>query len=268
MIAACSSARMESHWQSQPISVDGNGSDWGDLALDYNEEMDIVYGAANNSENLLLTLRFRDARLAQKATHRGLVFWVNGDGKKKKSLGIRYVDQNAIPMRFEEMRERMGDLPPNDNWRDNRDERANRQLPMNGKFYRISGDTTEISGNGLNGFAGAVAFNDGVYCYEIKFPLSAIGEKAQPGQKIKIGLEVEAVSKEIREEMKERMKEMRGSRPGGGMGGGPPGGGMGGRPGGGRMGGRPGGMAGENPMDELDAQQLWVTLQLATENGG
>ncbi|MCB0302117.1 MAG: hypothetical protein KDE52_18795, partial [Calditrichaeota bacterium] len=107
-----------------------------------------------------------------------------------------------------------------------------------------------------------------VYCYEIKFPLSAIGEKAQPGQKIKIGLEVEAVSKEIREEMKERMKEMRGSRPGGGLGGGPPGGGMGGRPGGGRMGGRPGGMAGENPMDELDAQQLWVTLQLATENGG
>ena len=65
MIAACSSARMESHWQSQPISVDGNGSDWGDLALDYNEEMDIVYGAANDSENLLLTLRFRDARLAQ-----------------------------------------------------------------------------------------------------------------------------------------------------------------------------------------------------------
>ncbi len=81
------------------ITVDGEPSDWDGLPVAYLEDSLRVVSASHDEENLYLMYRFGDERLARRLLQRGVILWINGDGKAKNkddAFGIRYTGSEAI----------------------------------------------------------------------------------------------------------------------------------------------------------------------------
>jgi hypothetical protein len=253
--------------KNRDIVIDGNFTDWKDIPTQFDENLNLVSGIINDDSCLYVMLRFQDAHLARKMNMCGSTLWLNSNNKKEKKLGIRYFNENLPaepdrekpPAEMSEIKSR--ELEP-----------VRGNIEMNGSFSVREDDFTSLISE--TQFKGAAAFQTGFYCFEYQIPLTEIKSKAaglkiKPGEKFKIGLEIEAVSSEMRAKMEERMKDRKppeGDRPGGGpmggMGGNPPGGGqMGGGPrGGGSMGGSQ--MRGDRPQMEKN-EEIWLTLKLA-----
>jgi hypothetical protein len=273
LFAGCSNKKVESQWDDQSISIDGNGKDWESLPLEYDEELDIVYGIVNDENSLNLLLRFRDHKLALKMNSRGAILWLDEKGKKKKHFGIWYIDEDAITDITQMMASRKNQASGQ------RSSFQQQPQPLKGSFSLLGEDTLSIPSAGLNGLAAATGYHDGTYCYEFRIPLRKSEEtpyalEAALGKKIKVGMEIAAVSEEVRKQIEEQMAERQqsGSGRGGGMRGGGRGGGGkgGGMRGGGRGGTKGGGGASGSSnqgdlLKDLEAQEMWVTVVLAKD---
>jgi len=55
--------KIDSTWKSQNILIDGNGDDWADIPLQYQEDMNVVYGLVNNDDVIVFMIRFNDQQL-------------------------------------------------------------------------------------------------------------------------------------------------------------------------------------------------------------
>ena len=275
LIQNANAGTTESAWKTGEITIDGNFDDWKNFPTEFNKDLNMVYSITNNDSFLYVMLRFQNPRLARRMNLCGSTLWLNSNNKKKKKLGIRYFNENTPD-------EESPGRPPVDMQSMDMDP-VNRIVKMDGSFT--------LKNNAFSSplldteFQSVSAFQTGFYCFEYQIPLKDVkseetGLKIKSGDKFKIGLEIEAMSPEMRKKMKERMKNRRppggersggrrkgGGRSGGGMGGGRPGGGMGGgRPGGGMGGGRPGGdrMAGDRAK-MLENQEIWLTFKLAEQ---
>jgi len=251
----------ESTWPTQTIVIDGSFADWKNVPTQFNADLNLVSAVSNDQDFLYVMIRFQDAHLARKMNLCGSTLWLNYKNQKDKNRGIRYFnanqptepDREKPPAEPSEMP--ATDMPP-----------VHGNVEMTGSFSLKTKDATEPITD--TAFKSAAAFQNGFYCFEYQIPLAEMdaataGRKIKPGEKFKIGLEIEAVSPEIRAKMEERMKnrkppedgprsEMgmppsgrgpRGSGPGGGM---PHGGGP---------------MGGDRPQLE-ENQEIWFTIRL------
>lgn len=263
-ISGCKTEQIQCHWPSQPIIIDGQMTEWEDRANIYFEENGVLLGLRNDDENLYILFRFRDRSWLRAIRMTGLTIWLDGQGNKDKTFGIRY---NGIPLpddssftgvggqnintanmppgMMERMAERLRDMPV--------------QLTVidENRWY----EPMAVPEDGSRG--PAVAFSDarGFYTYEFSIPLAestddTYGLNSAPGQIIGIGGEWGDMDMD---DLKPSRGNMSGGR-GDGMGGGR-GGGMGGGKGGG-MGGRPGGMGG-NRLEMPEKQEFWLKTELA-----
>jgi len=251
----CSTKTIESHWQHEIPSVDGMADDWTAASLNYEEELKLVYGIGNDNENVRFVIRFNDRRLAHKIDRRGMVIWLDKD----KNRGIRYIDESARDRMWESMMEGRGGMrgnPPN----------VQPSL-LSGKFFWVENKIeTEITREKSDSYKAVASFVDGYYCLEYEFSRDLINSS----EKFTAGIEIPAISDELKKMIEDRMSEMKTRRGPGGESGGMGGpGGMGGRRGsGGKMGGRRGGMGGRgmgSAQVDFDAQDIWVKVQLAKE---
>jgi len=264
-LVACGGKAIESRWEDSDITVDGNGEEWPGYSLHYSQKdgLEIVYGIANNRNNLNIMFRFHDYRLARTLNARGITIWIDENNKKERHYGIRYIDPDAFDDAFEQLEEfkqmrEKGEFP----------EMMNRSVSLTGEFFFIKKDTIIIPSGGLDGIEAMAAQQKSGYCYEFKIPLNSDDKylnslSTDTGQKIKIGFEIPEVSKEVREEVRDQMDAIRNSGPQrGGQTGGMPGEGNFGRMQGDRHGFMPGG-AGMAGMPDFDAKEMWVTVLLA-----
>lgn len=259
LILGCSGEKVHSQPKMNKIEIDGHDADWSDYKTKYYEKDDlrIVLGVVNDDSTLDVMIRFRDFRLARLFRHRGMTLWVNGENRKRKTLGIHFVNEAAKYMRAPSpgrFGEPGGASAPMENMR-----------RFRGTFSLIKDEVSEIiSSSGLEGVFAATDVQDGTFCYEYEIPIGVnitapFALKAKPGDAIKLGIEIPPVSEEERQRMKERLKE----RGGGGMrgqirgGSGRRGGVMRGR---GLRGGAPG-----RQMPDLDGEQIWITVLLSNE---
>ena len=218
--------KLDAGWTEHGYAVDGSIDDWGDRLV-YLDGKDVHVGLANHGEALYISLASKDPAIAQLARMRGFVVKLKVKGAAP--LEIRFPIGMEEPMDFsagrpdrETMRKRMAEL-------DDRgiDVRTDPGLP----YQRLSSDNEF-------GIQAHYRGERGEFVYELRVPLIADPDApyalaAYPGDKISIALG----HGEGR-----RPEEMRGKRPGGGMGGGGMGGGVMG--GGGMGGGGRGGMGG------------------------
>ncbi len=254
-LICCSDEKIQSKWSDDTISIDGNGMDWKDIPLTYNEDMKLIYGFINNDSSLSFMMRFRDQGLARMLSRRGMTLWFNENNDKVKVIGIHYVDesvQNMLP------RMRGNHLPT--------DQRTDNKQPAfipAGIFTLAQKDSIEDGAeiNSIPGLEAAAGHENGFYCFEFRILLNEHEKTNRSLQvskngKIKACLEIGAMS----EEDKERMQEMMAQRSGnGGRGGGMKGGG-----GRGGMGGNKGGSRMQAP--DTDGEEIWMTVTLANKN--
>ena len=287
-IPAAAAHSIESTVATDGITIDGNTKDWGDWPVVYLKDSLRVVGVSHDDENLYIMYRFGDSRVAEQLLHRGVVLWINGDGKKKNkndAFGVRYSGSDEISVALEAERTTTDDRTPEEGSRGRGDRIppqemvAQRTVP--GELVVIRDGTKEtITDAGPTRFRAASTFVDGVFAYELRIPMDEIGGKvadtpSTKARKLAVGIQVGGLTEAESELMEEKMSQMREQRGGsggrgggiggGGMGsmGGPGGGGMGGRSGG--MGGRPGGPGGGRPT--LDPEIDWLVVELPPTTG-
>jgi hypothetical protein len=258
----CGGKKLQSRWNDMELVVDGLGKDWPGYILEYTEKAGFafVYAFANDEKSVNLMFRFEDKGFARMINTRGLTVWFDENDKKNKNFGIYYRDPNAIEDAYADL-ERLKfnretgeggffEPPPQE---------------LTGYFSLVNRDTTIIPSKGLNGIEAMASHRNGEYCFEFRVPVKSDNDtyslKTSAGRKIKVGIEIAAVSEEVREQMKEEMERM--SEEMGNRAGGPPGGGGGFPEGGMRGGGMPGDPGRGRQMTDLDEKNLWVTVVLA-----
>jgi len=244
------SKQIDSQWKNSAIEIDGKGHDWENIPMEYDEDIKVMYGLANNDSTISLMLRFNDSKLAGMFAMRGVTLWFNDKKEKEKTIGIHYEDESVRSGVWARGRAR------------GRDENLNmdinqKAINANGEFTLARDDSlTGITLDELAGWEAAAGYDDGLYCFEFAVPLTS--QKggvyfldAQNSKQIKIALEIASMSEEEIKAMKERMEQMRGS---------------GGKSGGRGSGGMAGGMRGAGPqMPDTDGEEIWITVTLAKE---
>jgi len=90
VMAAAKTAQVQSRWQKTPLKIDGDISDW--LAPSFNAEksVQVDYAFGNDAENLYLIFVFKDQKYLSSLAQTGFTIWFNDQGKKKKTLGVRF----------------------------------------------------------------------------------------------------------------------------------------------------------------------------------
>ncbi|OPX35134.1 hypothetical protein B1H10_01960 [candidate division KSB1 bacterium 4484_188] len=95
LVFGCSGEKLHSQPKMNKIEVDGRDADWSDYKTNYyeKENMRIVLGVVNDDSSINILIRFRDFRLARMFERRGVTLWLNSENKKKKTLGIHYINE-------------------------------------------------------------------------------------------------------------------------------------------------------------------------------
>ncbi len=255
-LAGCKTQEIEGHWISESIQIDGQRTEWNNIPATYFEDYDIAIGLCNDSDNFYFFFSFRNPMWAHAIRTTGLTLWLDGGGKKKKDLGIRYIGRPSL----EELRKNSGfDMP--DKFAERLKERDDRreENPNQITILDKKNDREEIlAAAAPEGPAVGFASSKDIYTYEFRLPLaeSGLGQYgfgANPGETVCIGAEWG----EGEFDMGERQRP-------GGMGGGIPGGGGRGMPGGGggRGGGGFGRHGGTRPQFP-EKQEIWIKTRLA-----
>jgi len=265
IINARGGEKVESQRLKSSITIDGKSIDWTDYRQFYNEDWKTVYAIANDDNSLSIMIQFREDQLARKINTRGFTIWLNSEGNEEKSFGIHYEDRALMESILNNLAEGKGRLNSDD-----KNSEFNKTVELRGTFALIDEEKNVISDNGQNGIYAKALYDQGIYCFEYKVTFDA--NEINPElfnlsleSELEVGAEIAAVSEEFKEIMQEKMSERMksGIRPGGGMSGGMRGGGRrgGGRRGGGMDGSRSGGR--ENMAKDMDAQEIWFSVELS-----
>jgi hypothetical protein len=275
--------KIDSSHAGDRIALDGDSSDWEGIPVTYLEDSLHIAAIAHDDGNLYLMYRFADENLARRLLMRGVTLWVNGDGKskkKKEEFAVRYPGSEQIADQFE------GEDPWEQRYRAETDgsETSGRSdpPPSLASMGQEPGQLTVIrmgvketaDENNSEGPSAASAFNEGVFCYELKIPFADIGGKvadANPtkDRQVAIGIQIGGMTEAEMETVQAAMKERMGSTGGtggrgggmGGIGGRPPGGGGMGSMGGGSPGGAMGGHGG-GPRSRMDPEIEWLLITM------
>ncbi|MEL6676505.1 MAG: hypothetical protein AAFR61_30125 [Bacteroidota bacterium] len=231
-----------------PIEVDGKTEEWDQDKMQYNSSTRLSYSFAKKDDRFYFLLKTTDQDRIGQFMRSGLEVWINPDGKRRKSYGVKY----PLGMRAMMRQGGMGMGPqggmPSANPGENRKRVLDRmtQDVMLVNFYE-SGREGIVYKKSDTEIPVEVEINleEGpLFTYELSFPIEAVGGEAKKGL-WRIGITTPQAT-----DSGNVPAGAGGGRPGGGgmgrmgsaspgMGGGRPGGGMGG-PGGGM---RPSGMA-------------------------
>ncbi len=243
------------------ITIDGDNADWAGIHLHYIEESVRIFGLSHDKEHLYVMWRFSDERLAQTISRRGVVIWLDGKTKKRKTLGIRYAGSVELAESLPQRRERQG--------------HEGSLMLMNarepGMLEVISGDTVEtFTEQNKSGPQASSKFSDGIYCYELSLPLAIIDERfllmsENDARDLQVGVEIGGMSTSERKEMNDQMQSAHGNSGGqmGGRGSGGTGGRGGGRGGMGSGGGSRGG--GRNVQRLMEGETIWINVEIERE---
>ena len=248
--AGCNEPELSSAWKDREITIDGKSGDWKNVVA-YIEKTNAAVGLLNDELHLYVCLTTMDRITATQIAASGFTVWLDPEGGKKKTFGIRFplgMQGSGDPMKIKE------------SLRDPKKFRA---------LFEDLGSEMEILGPGkdqrvrtlrstIEGIEVSTGYSEGRFVYELKLPLARntaqrYGIGTDAGKTIGVGFETPELD---REAMASQTKGQRGGGLGGRGGGG--GGGKGGMGGGGKGGMRPGGAMPE-PFE------LWTKVALSAQ---
>lgn len=262
LLIGCKKAiKWDSVRPSQPIVVDGNLDDWGSSVQSLSKK-GVRVAVANDDEYLYLGLSTDDPNVQRQVMARGLLVWLDAEGGKGKTFGIKYPIGLVAMAGQGGFGRRAGGQQPTEDERRRRFE----QSLVNLEIHDTQEDPLRLT---VAEFDGELAFTRsfGTASYELKIPLKAASEYgyavgSTPGAAIGIGIETPEID---REELRERLGGVGGRGGRGGQGGFGGAGGQGGGFGGGRGPGGQGGGLGGAPrgLDLEESLKVWAKVTLA-----
>jgi len=80
---------LSSSYQSSPLSIDGNPSDWVD-SLVFDKDSKVHYRISNDEKYLFFLLSTGEPDIIRKIRMTGFTLWIDSEGKKKQIYGVNY----------------------------------------------------------------------------------------------------------------------------------------------------------------------------------
>lgn len=247
-VAGCgTSLTLTSQWADPATKVDGSSSDWNDFPTRI-AGPDVYVGVKNDSESLYLCLTTASRSTQFQMLALGTTVWLDPEGKKNKTLGIRFPVPGLSPARR---------FPASGSAEDTR-RSIERLITAAQNQFEIIGPNPEhrkkYSTSGSTGIDVHLGYDEGTLIYEMKIPLiptpqlpHTIGvNRAKP---FTLGLETGDFADAMRAQM-----GVEGAPAGGG--------GRGGRGGRGGGGGAAPGIAGAGAPEGL---KHWLTVHLQAD---
>lgn len=259
-LAGCGGELFQSRWTSGPIHIDGKLDEWHDTMMSVEDGL-VSVGFQNDGEHLYVAVSSNDRRLGMRVLRSGLTVWLDPDGGKAHTLGVKYPVGAPPGERFERAGESGGERrgPPSEEEVAAMVDKASYELEVieDGESRLLAVDDAASR----YGIDAAMRMEGGAFHAELQVPLTRgngmeAGLGLTPGHVVGVGLDSPL--------MRRPAGGGFGGRGGGGMGGGPPGGGMGGMGGGGRRGGR-GGPPGGGERSPAQPIDVFVKVQSAAK---
>lgn len=241
-------AGLVSHWKDREYRIDGAIDEWPVLET-IGEDLSIA--AANDDRELYLAIATSDPQRRRQLMLTGLVIWLDPDGGRKQTYGIRLAGAGLQPG---ERGGRFGRPPA-----ERRDGQPPDIAPPPLTSIELLGPKKDegrrLELAAVPEIGAAVGSHEGTLLYELRLPLSRSGN-----QSYGIGVRMDRPLGVGLETPKLERREDDGGRGRGGFGGG---GGRGAGGGFGRGGDR-GGMRGRGGMTQMKDVKVWTTLTLAS----
>ncbi|MEM8488810.1 MAG: hypothetical protein AAF564_24915 [Bacteroidota bacterium] len=266
LLPACSSTKtIQSQYATTVPAIDANVNDW-DGGVKQVEKERFSLGVSNDTDYLYLAFMSRDESVTRQIMTRGLMIWLDAEGGKDKSLGVKY----PVGLMASDARGGMGRGAGNfdaGGSEEARQQQAQRIQAASEKMLaqlEVIGDETAAERIGSEDTISASGSYDyGILTFELRLPLASLNglpvDEASSAV-VGVGLEVPEIDREA-------VREQTGQRGGGRAGGGRRGGG--GRAGG-IGGGRPGGAGGAAQGRGGGAQETlnhWFKAELSQNEG-
>jgi hypothetical protein len=245
---SCSTLKLESTWKNRDLIMDGKGGDWLGSKY-YFEDSAISVGLINDGQYLYVSMMTENPLIRAQILREGLTVWLDPEGGKNKTFGIKYPIGRQGDEQEKEMMDPQAVM----------DETAREAMMQ--KFQEAMSELAIVGSNervlvkmdieDAKGIIVKLRDALGTFVYELRIPLAsseeypyAVGVKA--GGVIGLGF----LSPKL------EMRRPAGTRGGGRM----PEGGMGG----------PGGMGGMGGMPEMGRfmprqLKIWAKVQLASD---
>lgn len=81
---------IQSQWTSTLVQVDGQVSEWPAEAMQFEKGVNAQYAFKNDANFLYCVFIFNDPKFMSSVEQSGFAFWINAEGKEKKTHGLRF----------------------------------------------------------------------------------------------------------------------------------------------------------------------------------
>ncbi len=190
------------------VTVDGHFDEWNGIPVHFLADSVHVLAVANDADTLYVMFRFSEPDLARSILRRGVVLWLDGDGRKRTSFGVRYGGSEEVAASLAGARGTERTAPPPAAGHERGRRARRRSEPEPGTVVVISGDGSDAKPEQLpGGPVAASALADGVYCYEVAVPLRMVGgelerQPATAERRLELGLQIGGLSDAERRAMR------------------------------------------------------------------
>jgi len=83
-LLSCGGEIIESQWLAESIVIDGDAAEWENIPLYFNENLNVVYGIANDKTHIHFMIRFNDQQVARMFSARGFTLRFNENDEKNR----------------------------------------------------------------------------------------------------------------------------------------------------------------------------------------
>jgi len=198
------------NWAEKPVVLDGQNSDWQDVALLKHKKMKVEYGFQNDGDYLYALFIFHDMQFMSSINSTGMTMWLSPKMKKNRKYGIKFQRRMITPDHFIAILERQhGPLP--EAKKNEIKQKKSYTIYQNGVVNKGSDVPVPIKVASAQAPAFKVKNSPQAVVFEFKIPLKnlegqVVGIGAEPGGDIMVGFEWGGMTKE----MKARMRKKRG----------------------------------------------------------
>lgn len=253
-LAACSEPAINSNWQNEDISIDGNVNDWAGN-LKYFEDEKAAIGVSNDNDFIYFCLTTSDNDKIMKILRTGFTIWLDPQSSDGKTIGIQYPIKKFSPGAIDRSKQKIGE---EENREDNFSKRIDQFKIEQNEILIVNEDKFPLTALPIvnnSGLEVNINYSMHQFVYELKVPLannklSDVYTDVLPNELVRVGFESGEVDKP---EERTRDSNM-GDNSNEGMQ-------MGGR--GGNRGGNRGGRGG-NVKSMMDPIEFWLEVKLST----
>jgi hypothetical protein len=103
---------IESTWTAEPPRIDGQAVDWAQNVLNLSKGENVSYAFKNDADRLYLLFIFNESKTLSSIAATGMTFWINTEGKAKKTHGLRFYQKVLNGQQLIQQMESQGESIP------------------------------------------------------------------------------------------------------------------------------------------------------------